>query len=86
VILSIERLLAAVGLRVRGGVPKPALTSTAVMILKAHIQSARDPTTPSFRFVMSMGILVGFVIAHPMSWWLAVKPAPPGFSRASRRC
>ena len=41
-----------------------------VMILKAHIQSARDPTTPNFWFVMSMGLLVGFVIAYPMNWWL----------------
>ena len=36
-----------------------------VMILKAHIQSARDPTTPNFWFVMSIGLLVGFVIAYP---------------------
>jgi hypothetical protein len=40
------------------------------MILKAHIQSASDPTTPSFWFVMSMGLLVGFVIAYPINWWL----------------
>jgi hypothetical protein len=41
-----------------------------VMILKAHIHSAGDPTTPNFWFVMSMGLLVGFVIAYPMNWWL----------------
>jgi hypothetical protein len=41
-----------------------------VMILKAHIRSASDPTTPSFWFVMSMGLLVGFVIAYPINWWL----------------
>jgi hypothetical protein len=41
-----------------------------VMIFKAYIQSARDPTTPNFWFVMSMGLLVGFVIAYPMNWWL----------------
>jgi len=41
-----------------------------VMILKTHIKSASDPTTPSFWFVMSMGLLVGFVIAYPMNWWL----------------
>ena len=40
------------------------------MILKAHIRSASDPTTPSFWFVMSMGLLVGFVIAYPINWWL----------------
>jgi hypothetical protein len=40
------------------------------MTLKAHIQSARDVTTPNFWFVMSMGLLIGFVIAYPMNWWL----------------
>jgi hypothetical protein len=41
-----------------------------VMILKTNIRSARDPTTPNFWFVMSMGLLVGFVVAYPMNWWL----------------
>jgi Domain of unknown function (DUF4396) len=41
-----------------------------VMALKARIPAAADPTTPSFWFVMSMGLLVGFVIAYPMNWWL----------------
>src|SRR5436190_689208 len=26
--------------------------------------------SPSFWFVMSMGLLVGFIIAYPMNWWL----------------
>jgi hypothetical protein len=43
-----------------------------MMILKAHIQSAGDPTTPRFWFVMSMSLLVGFVIAYPMNWWLVM--------------
>src|SRR5262249_24353261 len=41
-----------------------------VMALRAHIPSAADPTTPSFWFVMSMGLLVGFIFAYPMNWWL----------------
>jgi hypothetical protein len=41
-----------------------------VMILKAHIPAAADPITPSFWFVMSMGLLVGFIVAYPMNWWL----------------
>jgi Domain of unknown function (DUF4396) len=41
-----------------------------VMTLKAHIPAAADPTTPSFWFVMSMGLLVGFIVAYPMNWWL----------------
>jgi hypothetical protein len=41
-----------------------------VMSLRARIPSAADPMSPSFWFVMSMGLLVGFVIAYPMNWWL----------------
>jgi len=41
-----------------------------VMALKARIPAAADPLSPSFWFVMSMGLLVGFIIAYPMNWWL----------------
>jgi hypothetical protein len=41
-----------------------------VMILRTRIASAGDPTTASFWFVMSMGLLVGFITAYPMNWWL----------------
>ncbi len=58
-----------------------------VMILRTRIASAADPTTARFWFVMSMGLLVGFIIAYPMNWWLVtyhlkhgmmtVRPAGP---------
>src|SRR5262245_61210409 len=41
-----------------------------VMALRAHIPSAGDPLKPTFWFVMSMGLLVGFMVAYPMNWWL----------------
>jgi hypothetical protein len=41
-----------------------------VMTLKKLLPSAADPAKPSFWFVMSMGLLVGFIIAYPMNWWL----------------
>jgi len=41
-----------------------------VMLLRAHVASSADPTSPRFWFVMSMGLLVGFIIAYPMNWWL----------------
>jgi len=40
------------------------------MILKNRIESGGDPATPAFWFVMSMGLLAGFIIAYPMNWWL----------------
>jgi hypothetical protein len=41
-----------------------------VMTLRTIIPSANNPATPQFWFVMSMGLLVGFIIAYPMNWWL----------------
>jgi hypothetical protein len=41
-----------------------------VMALRMRIASGTDPWTPAFWFVMSIGLLVGFVIAYPMNWWL----------------
>jgi Domain of unknown function (DUF4396) len=41
-----------------------------VMALKTVVKSANDPSTPNFWFVMSMGLLVGFIIAYPINWWL----------------
>jgi Domain of unknown function (DUF4396) len=41
-----------------------------VTALKARIPAAGDPSSPSFWFVMSMGLLVGFIFAYPMNWWL----------------
>src|SRR5262249_41351175 len=41
-----------------------------VMALKSRIPFAADPASPPFWFVMSMGLLVGFIFAYPMNWWL----------------
>ena len=41
-----------------------------VMGLRTLIASGADSLTPAFWFVMSIGLLVGVVIAHPMNWWL----------------
>ena len=49
-----------------------------VMALKSRIPSAADPTTPHFWFVMSMGLLVGFIVAYPMNWWLVANSLKHG--------
>jgi hypothetical protein len=41
-----------------------------VMTLRKYVSSADNPMTPNFWFVMSMGLLVGFVVAYPINWWL----------------
>jgi hypothetical protein len=35
-----------------------------------YVPGAHDPAGPAFWFVMSMALLVGFVTAYPMNWWL----------------
>lgn len=41
------------------------------MILAKHFAPAsNDPSGPAFWFVMSMALLVGFITAYPMNWWL----------------
>jgi hypothetical protein len=41
-----------------------------IMILKKYVASPERPASASFWFVMSMGLLVGFVVSYPMNWWL----------------
>jgi hypothetical protein len=41
-----------------------------MMILRMYVPAADNPLTPNFWFVMSMALLVGFIIAYPMNWWL----------------
>jgi hypothetical protein len=41
-----------------------------VMMLRRYVPSADNPATPNFWFVMSMGLLVGFLVAYPINWWL----------------
>ena len=40
------------------------------MSLRRHVALADDPAHARFWFVMSMALLVGFVVAYPMNWWL----------------
>src|ERR1700722_872339 len=42
----------------------------AMMALRRCVPSADNPLTPAFWFVMSMALLVGFVVAYPINWWL----------------
>jgi hypothetical protein len=32
--------------------------------------AGRDPSGPTFWFIMSMALLFGFITAYPMNWWL----------------
>ncbi|MFQ5787872.1 MAG: DUF4396 domain-containing protein, partial [Thermodesulfobacteriota bacterium] len=43
-----------------------ALTSIA----KANVAGSDSPLSASFWFIMSMGLLLGFIVAYPINWWL----------------
>jgi hypothetical protein len=49
-----------------------------VMALRRHIEFAGDPANARFWFVMSMGLLVGFIVAYPMNWWLVANDLKHG--------
>lgn len=44
-----------------------------MMVSMAYIPGAHEPTGPIFWFVMSMALLVGFIVAWPMNWWLVAR-------------
>jgi hypothetical protein len=35
-----------------------------------NVPMGHDPTGPTFWFIMSMSLLIGFITAYPMNWWL----------------
>ncbi|NOX74546.1 MAG: DUF4396 domain-containing protein [Alphaproteobacteria bacterium] len=37
-----------------------------------RIEGANDPFNPTFWFTVSMAMIVGFVLAYPVNWWLVV--------------
>lgn len=37
---------------------------------RASVIGGADPARPEFWFIMSMAVLVGFVFAYPLNWWL----------------
>lgn len=41
-----------------------------VSILRSVVSEADNPLRPEFWFVISMGLLLGFIAAYPMNWWL----------------
>jgi hypothetical protein len=51
-----------------------------VMTLRKYVSSADNPMTPNFWFVMSMGLLVGFVVAYPINWWLVANHLKHGMT------
>lgn len=34
------------------------------------VSGSDDPTRPQFWFIMSMALIVGFICAYPINWWL----------------
>jgi hypothetical protein len=45
------------------------MVPTMILAMKA-VPASHDPSGPAFWFVMSMALLVGFITAYPMNWWL----------------
>jgi hypothetical protein len=43
---------------------------TVMTLAQKSVPAGRDPSGPAFWFIMSMALLVGFITAYPMNWWL----------------
>lgn len=56
-----------------------------MMVSMAYIPGAHEPTGPAFWFVMSMALLVGFVVAYPMNWWLVARHMKHGMMTVRAR-
>ena len=52
-------------------------------VLRMRIPFADNPLTPNFWFVMSLGLLVGFIFAYPMNWWLVANHLKHGMMTLS---
>jgi Domain of unknown function (DUF4396) len=57
------------------------LTSSFAMM---HVGGADDPTRLQFWFIMSMALIVGFVCAYPINWWLVANHMKHGMLTVRR--
>jgi hypothetical protein len=55
-----------------------------MVILRSELGSAASPASPVFWFVMSMALLVGFIVAYPMNWWLVANHLKHGMFTVRR--
>jgi hypothetical protein len=42
----------------------------AMILAMKSVPASHNPSGPAFWFIMSMALLVGFITAYPMNWWL----------------
>jgi hypothetical protein len=42
----------------------------AMTLAMKSVPASHKPSEPAFWFIMSMALLVGFITAYPMNWWL----------------
>lgn len=55
-----------------------------MMILRSVLAPTAGLDAPIFWFVMSMALLVGFVVAYPMNWWLVANHLKHGMMTVRR--
>ncbi len=49
----------------------------------SKVAGADDPAQPTFWFIMSMALMVGFAFAYPMNWWLVANHMKHGMITVS---
>ena len=49
-----------------------------------HVAQGENPALPQFWFIMSMALIVGFVCAYPINWWLVANHMKHGMLTVRR--
>lgn len=49
-----------------------------------HVAQGENPARPQFWFIMSMALIVGFVCAYPINWWLVANHMKHGMLTVRR--
>ncbi|MEO8884093.1 MAG: DUF4396 domain-containing protein [Devosia sp.] len=60
------------------------MVPTMMQLMKSDFVSEAGPATPQFWFVMSMSLVVGFIVAYPMNWWLVANHMKHGMMTVRR--
>jgi len=51
---------------------------------RSRVPAAMDAGNPAFWFIMSIALLVGFMVAYPMNWWLVTRGLKHGMMTVRR--
>src|SRR5438874_5103546 len=64
---------------------RAGLALVMILLMMGRDMRAMWPTEPLFWFVMSLGVVVGFLVAYPVNVWLVAKAMKHGLMTVERK-